>query len=101
MSKAYDVAEAKSKFSELLNRAAYGGERFLIRKRGKPIGAIVSADDLASIEDPKPHSEGIIAVFDRLGPDPEFASVMDEVYASRENEFSSRHIPFESQDAYE
>lgn len=36
------IAEAKARFSELVNRAAYGGERIVITKRGKPI-AILSA----------------------------------------------------------
>jgi prevent-host-death family protein len=31
------IAEAKARFSELVNRVAYGGERIVITKRGKPI----------------------------------------------------------------
>ena len=37
------IAEAKSRFSELINRVAYGGERIVITKHGKPI-AVLSAD---------------------------------------------------------
>jgi len=36
------LADAKSRFSELVNRVAYGGERIVITKRGKPV-AILSA----------------------------------------------------------
>ena len=36
------IADAKARFSELVNRAAYAGERIVITKRGKPI-AILSA----------------------------------------------------------
>jgi prevent-host-death family protein len=36
------IAEAKARLSELVNRVAYGRERIIITKRGKPI-AILSA----------------------------------------------------------
>ena len=38
----YDVAEAKKHFSELLNRVAYGNERIIIAKRGKPLAMLIS-----------------------------------------------------------
>jgi prevent-host-death family protein len=50
MASMLSVAEAKTRFSELVNRASYGRERFLIRRRGKPVGAIVSVEDLAKLE---------------------------------------------------
>ena len=31
------VAEARSGFSDVLNRAAYGGHRFIVERRGRPI----------------------------------------------------------------
>ena len=51
MTKSVSVAEAKSRFSELINRAAYGKERFIVERRGKPVGAIVSAADLAWLQE--------------------------------------------------
>lgn len=36
------IAEAKARFSEIVNRAAFGGERIVITKRGRPI-AVLSA----------------------------------------------------------
>jgi prevent-host-death family protein len=48
------VAEAKARFSELVNRASSAGERFLIERRGKPVGAIISAEDLAQLEGRQP-----------------------------------------------
>ena len=63
MSQVFDVAEAKSRFSELLNRACYSHERFLIRKRGKPVAAIVSPEDLEKLEEHQPPTKrGILAV---------------------------------------
>jgi prevent-host-death family protein len=37
----YSVAEAKKHFSELLNRVAYGKERIIIAKRGKPLAMLM------------------------------------------------------------
>lgn len=51
MAKEIGVAEAKRKFSELLARAAYGGERFIIQRRGKPIAALIGLNDLSLIEE--------------------------------------------------
>ncbi|MDH4099727.1 MAG: type II toxin-antitoxin system prevent-host-death family antitoxin [Nitrospirota bacterium] len=39
---AVSIAEAKSHFSELINKVAYGHEEIIITKRGKPI-AVISA----------------------------------------------------------
>lgn len=45
------IAEAKARFSELVNRAAYGGERIVITKRGKPVVVLTapSAGGLGSV----------------------------------------------------
>jgi prevent-host-death family protein len=44
------VAEAKNRFSDVLRRAEYGGERVIVERRGKPVAAIVSTDDLRRLE---------------------------------------------------
>jgi prevent-host-death family protein len=44
------VSEARQDFAELVNRAAYGGERVLVSRHGKPIAAIVPIADVAFIE---------------------------------------------------
>ena len=41
---------ARQSFSESLNRAAYGGERVVIRRHGKEIAAVVPIEDLRLIE---------------------------------------------------
>ena len=84
MSETYDVADAKSRFSELLNRAAYGRERFLIRKRGKPVAAIVSAEDLARIES-EPVPRGVLDTIGLMSDVPEWEGLMEEVVASRQS----------------
>lgn len=44
------VAEAKNRFSDVLRRAEYGGERVIVQRHGKPVAAIVSTEDLRRLE---------------------------------------------------
>ncbi|MDW7712257.1 MAG: type II toxin-antitoxin system Phd/YefM family antitoxin [Deferrisomatales bacterium] len=44
------VTEARDNFADLLNKVAYAGERFLVERHGKPLAAIVSAEDLELLE---------------------------------------------------
>ena len=48
---ALTMSEAKAKFSELVNRAAYGRERIVVGTRGKAKVAIISIEDLELLED--------------------------------------------------
>jgi len=50
MTREINVAEAKSRLSEIIRRSADTGERFIVNRRGKPVGAIVSIGDLWRIE---------------------------------------------------
>jgi prevent-host-death family protein len=44
------VSEARDTFAELVNRAAYGHERVLVARRGRPIAAIVPIADVELLE---------------------------------------------------
>jgi prevent-host-death family protein len=44
-----NVAEAKSRFSELISRAA-AGERFIIQRRERPLAALIGAAELKRLE---------------------------------------------------
>ena len=44
------ITDARGELADLVNRAAYGGERVVLTRRGRPIAAIISADDLAFFE---------------------------------------------------
>ena len=50
MSETKRVSEARGEFSELVNRAAYGHERVMLTRHGKPIAAIISKEDLEYLE---------------------------------------------------
>ena len=45
------TVEARERFAELLNRAAYGKERLILTRRGKPVVAVVPIEDLQLLQD--------------------------------------------------
>ncbi|WP_103566532.1 type II toxin-antitoxin system Phd/YefM family antitoxin [Actinomadura rubteroloni] len=40
------VTEARAQFADLVNRVAYTGDPVLLTRRGRPMAALVSAEDL-------------------------------------------------------
>jgi prevent-host-death family protein len=44
------TAEARNEFAEVINRASFGKERFVLTRRGKELAAIVPVEDLALLE---------------------------------------------------
>lgn len=49
MNKNIGVAEVKKTFSTVISRVALKGEQFIIEKKGKPVAALVSIQDLQQI----------------------------------------------------
>lgn len=45
------IGQIKKDISELINRVAYGGERVILTSRGKPKAAIVSLEDVHTLEE--------------------------------------------------
>ncbi len=43
------IAKARETFSDLVNRAAFGGERFVVERRGKPLVAMMGAAEYQQI----------------------------------------------------
>ena len=48
--KPISTAAVRADFAEALNRVAYGGERVVLSRRGKPLAAIVPLADVEAIE---------------------------------------------------
>ncbi len=44
------IADYRNNMADALNRVIYAGERVVLDRRGKPVAAIVSLDDLALLE---------------------------------------------------
>lgn len=43
------TVEARENFAELINQAAYGQNRVVLTRRGKPLAAVVSIQDLEAL----------------------------------------------------
>jgi len=43
------ISEARRRFSKLVNRAAFGKERVVLTRHGKPLAAVVPVEDLQLI----------------------------------------------------
>ncbi len=82
MRQGLNVAEAKKKFSELLARVAFKGERFVITRRGKPMAALIGLDDLAVLEEQGDRSsepQGLLATAGAFADYEDFEETMTEV----------------------
>ena len=79
MAKVLGVAEAKRRFSELIERVGQG-ERFLISRRGKPAVALVPP---AEGRGPDTRPVGLAAVAGALADWRQLDEVVAEIYASR------------------
>ena len=78
------VADAKKNLSELMSRAAYNNERFLIQRRGKPMAALVSVEDLAKLESEPTAPKGLLGAVGALADFDGLDSMIEEIYRQRE-----------------
>ncbi|OGT41210.1 MAG: hypothetical protein A3F13_08225 [Gammaproteobacteria bacterium RIFCSPHIGHO2_12_FULL_40_19] len=44
------TVEARENFSEMINQAAYGNQRVVLTRRGKPLVAVVSLQELDGLQ---------------------------------------------------
>jgi prevent-host-death family protein len=76
LNKEFSVAEAKKRFSEILSRVAYGREKIVISKRGKPLAILVPPHEAAN-ED---HLSKVQGWLDEGDP---FFEIIDELVKDR------------------
>jgi prevent-host-death family protein len=50
MAEEIPVTQARAEFAELVNRVVYGGERIVVTRHGRPLAALVPAEDLERLE---------------------------------------------------
>jgi prevent-host-death family protein len=74
------VAEAKARFSELIDRVRRG-ERFIVARRGKPVVALVAPGDVPE-ESHRPL--GLAAGAGALADWEGLPKIVEEIYAARE-----------------
>lgn len=86
------VTEAKAQLSELMARVGYGGERFVIERRGRPLAALVGVEDLKRLEsksgDVTSRPLGAIALVGAWGEveERDVDALLQEIYAERERD---------------
>lgn len=44
------TVEARENFSDMINKAAYGNQRVVLTRRGKPLVAVVSLEELQALK---------------------------------------------------
>jgi prevent-host-death family protein len=89
--KKVSAAQAKAKLSELLARVAYGDERYVIERRGKPVAALVSVEDFARLvgDNAPEETDGIWALaglWSGLLTQAEIDDFLKAVYEARERD---------------
>jgi prevent-host-death family protein len=94
MTEVVSVADAKRRFSELIERVARG-ERFVVTRRGKPVLALVAPEAVAD-EPEEPKKRGLLAFMGILegveGAD-EWYEEMQRIVADRQN-WMPRAMPY-------
>ena len=83
MSKNLSVADAKKHLSELMSRVAYNQERFLIERHGKPMAALVSAEDLARLEQEPKAGLGLLYAVGAWSEFDELDQLIEDIYKQR------------------
>jgi prevent-host-death family protein len=79
MAEMLSVAEAKRRFSELIDRVGRG-ERFVVTRHGKPVLALVRADES---EPARERPLGLLSVVGAFADVEDFEEVMEDVVKQR------------------
>ena len=80
---AINLTEAKSKLSALIDELIHKRKSYLIKRRGKPVAALIPMDEYMSLVG-KNDDRGISSLAGCCGEIESFAKIMDEVVSTRE-----------------
>jgi prevent-host-death family protein len=84
MTKTLAVGDAKRWFSDVLARVVYTRERFLIVRRGKPVAAVVSVEDLRKLDQEPAAPRGLLAAVGALAGIDEWDEIVTSIYQKRD-----------------
>ncbi|MCW2642082.1 MAG: prevent-host-death protein [Dactylosporangium sp.] len=84
------VTQARAEFADLVNRVAYGGERVVVTRHGKPIAALVPAADLDRLEQDDQQERATVV---RLGADALDQPIRFQPPAGRPLGIAAHHRP--------
>ncbi len=83
MANVVGVGEAKKNLSEIMSRVVYKRERFIIERRGRPMAALVSPEDLERLEQEPASPRGLLAAVGAWAEFEELDEVVADVYRQR------------------
>jgi len=87
MNKSFSISEAKTKFSEIINRVIYKHERIIVTKKGKKVAMVIPLEEnRGDVDEGLLKGMGALAEFDR-----EIDEMVDSIYETRKKE-SGREI---------
>ena len=91
MVKRVSAAQAKAQLSALTGEVAFGGQHVIIERRGRPLAALVSVDDLRLLEQYRAASarpRGALALVGAWGEveDEDLDSLIGDIYAGRDRD---------------
>ena len=84
------MTQARAEFADLVNRVVYGSERIVVTRHGKPIAAIVPAEDLARLEELDQPDAGTVI---RIGTDPTSEPVPAQPAEGQRFGIAAQHRP--------
>lgn len=86
------AAHAKSHLADLVSGVAYGGEQYIIERRGKPVAVLVGVDDLNRRAEQQPSSDrpkgflSLVGAWGDLMSDEEIDDMVRHICAARERD---------------
>ncbi len=87
----FSVAQAKKKFSEVINRSVCSDCRVIITKRDKPVAAVVSLSDLHTLEQ-NDRRGGLLSVTGKWQDFDELEDNISESVKERRSEGAGRNV---------
>lgn len=95
MAKRVSAAQAKAHFSALMAEVAHGAQHFIIERRGKPLAALVSVDDLERLEQGQPTTARPLGALALVGAwqeveDRDVEALIADIYARRKRDRGRR-----------
>src|SRR5215217_1228169 len=89
MSKSFSTADIKARLSEMIGKVVYGHERLIVLRRGKPVAALVSLQDLRRLEAldtagaEKPDMHPVMRAFGGWAERDDLDALTNEIYQQR------------------
>ncbi len=89
MTKSFSTADIKARLSEMIGKVVYGHERLIVLRRGKPVAALVSLQDLRRLEEleaaaaKQPNVHPIMRAFGGWADRDDLDALTSEIYEHR------------------